>query len=344
MNLKKIVIALSIGTMFSSSLYATGYPVVDLSALMQLANKAKQDVDEFNQSIKSWTNELNASIQGQAESVNAMNNGFANSIVRNNQALDDHFNNQLKMEMQPSSDACATYSIASAMNDAVCSLLTNISDASESRVNNYMNKGTSMSALSRSEDNANQIIQEGTELNHESDGVTSNIVRADIMLGSQGDTYDEDNMKTTKVFNDVILGAGVKTAPSKENADDRVSYVDNYLRPNAMRAVSANSLDTIRSLRVGQDKNPNKPSIMQLMQKFVDSHFGTPEGNKWLRVVTNTQDSAGDFMSDSAVLRSIAQMQAFSNYLNMMEYQSELRQETIQASLLALKNKQVYGN
>ena len=109
MRLKKTLIALTLSaSMVTSSVYATGYPVVDLAALVQLANKAKEGLDQFNQSIKQWTNQLNANIQGQAEAVNAMNNGFANSIVRNNQAMDDHFNNDLRMRMQPSMDACAT--------------------------------------------------------------------------------------------------------------------------------------------------------------------------------------------------------------------------------------------
>ncbi len=349
MRLKKTLIALTLSaSMVTSSVYATGYPVVDLAALVQLANKAKEGLDQFNQSIKQWTNQLNANIQGQAEAVNAMNNGFANSIVRNNQAMDDHFNNDLRMQMQPSMDACATYSVANSLNDAVCSFLTNVSSSSESRVSNYLNKssGVQLSASARSQDNANTIINNAVALNHSGakGDVSSNVIRADIMLGSQGDTYDKDNMASTKVFNNIVLGAGVQTAPSKENSDSQLGYIDNYLRPNAMRAISANSLDTIRNLRVGEGNNPDKPSVMQLMQKFVDSHFGTPDGNKWIQAVTNTQKDASGFMSDSSVLRSIAEMQAFGNYLSMMQYQSDLRQETIQASMLALKNKQVYGN
>ena len=84
-------------------------------------------------------------------------------------------------------------------------------------------------------------------------------------------------------------------------------------------------------------------SVMQLLQQFADSHFGTPEGNNWLKNITNTQDSASDFMSDSAVMRSIAQMQAYSNYVAMMSYQSQLRQEMLEAAMLSLQNKMVYG-
>jgi hypothetical protein len=338
-------------SLVSGSVYASGWPTVDLAALSQQLIEQLETLERFQQSVKQWTNQLNAQIQGQGKAVDAMNNGFANQIVRNNQALDDQFNRQLKMEMQPSFDACGTYSVTNALNDAICSLLENVSQSGEDRVANLMNDssdGKRISAVSRSQKNAKSVIDLATSLNHDGSGsnknISNSVIRADLMLGSQGDTYDQDTMQATKAFNDIVVGSDVATAPSNKNEDDLLGYVDNYLRPNAMRAIAANSLASIRELRVGEGDDPDKLSVMQAMQQFVDDHFGTPEGDKWIKMVTNTQENADDFMSDSSVLRSIAQMDAFNNYLAMMKYQSQLRQETISAAILTLHNKETYGN
>lgn len=357
-KLKKMIITGMLATSFiATNSYAVGYPVVDFSSVLSLLKQTQQEVDQFKQSIKEWTNQLNADIQGKSAQVDAMNNGFANSIVRQNQALSDVFNSHLRQEMQPSSDACSTYSVSDAMNDAMCGLLSGVATASEKRASNLLNQANpTLGALASSQANAKEILDDSRKIAQQEQGDQGRlhagqgenqapsplVVRADVLLGSQGDTYDALTAQSTKTFNDIVIGAKVDTAPPNNNQDDGLDYVDNYLRPNAMRAIAANSLDTIRALRLGQDNN--KPSVMQLMQKFVDDHFGTPEGDEWIKKITNTQKDASDFMSDSSVLRSLTQLEAFNNYLSMMRYQSELRQETIQAALLALKNKQVYGN
>ncbi|MBK2125660.1 hypothetical protein [Fangia hongkongensis] len=333
---------------------ATGYPVADLTAALGLLQQTEQAVDQFRQSVKEWTKQLNADIAGTSAEVDALNNGFANSIVRQNQALNDVFNNELKMQMQPSSDACSTYSVSNALNDAMCDFISSVADASQTRVSNFLNQDTTYKPQIASQNNAKNILDAAYKIQKEATGESGDpqkpsdlVVRADILLGSQGDTYDALTTQSTKTFNNIVVGAKVVTPPPNKNQGDGLNYVDNYLRPTAIRAIAANSLDTIRALRVGQkgeDGKIDSPSVMQLMQKFADDHFGTPEGDEWLKKVTNTQKSADDFMSDSAVLRSIAQMQAYSNSLNMMRYRSELRMETIQAALLTLKNKEVYGN
>ncbi|WP_203368673.1 hypothetical protein [Cysteiniphilum marinum] len=351
----KIRCALLFGLLASSSsVYATGYPVLDTASVMELVKSAQQSVEQFKQSVKEWTNQLNASIQGQGKQIDTINNGFANSIARTNQAMNDVFNKDLEQQTQPSIDACATYSVSTALNDAMCTVLESVASAAETRAKNFLNSDSDISASAASQKNANAILEVANEL-HQAESpsrsgaegdqqLSDQVLRADILLGSQGDTFDDNSMKATQAFNDILVGASIAAEPSIQNSDDQTNYVDNYLRPNAIRALAANSLDTVRSLRVGGDGTSNTPSVMQTMQQFVDSHFGTPDGDQWLRNITNTQDDAEDFMSDSAVLRSMTQMQAFQNYLTMMQYQSQLRQETLQAALLALKNKDIYGN
>ncbi len=347
---------------------ATGYPVVDLSSIMGIMQQTKQSVDQFDQSVKEWTKGINADIAGKSGEVDVINNGFANSIVRQTQAQNDVFNNQLRMQMQPSSDACSTYSVSDALNDAMCDFISSVGNSSQQRTTNFLNQTTGYKPEVASQNNAKNILDESYDVAAKASGGSGAksgagtggfnddkntkkpselVVRADILLGSQGDTYDALSTQSTKTFNDIVIGAAVATPPPNNNQGDGLSYVDNYLRPTAIRAIAANSLDTIRALRVGQKGDEgkiDKPSVMQLMQKFADAHFGTPDGDEWIKKVTNTQESADDFMSDSAVLRSIAQMQAYSNSLDMMRYQSQLRMETIQAALLVLKNKEVYGN
>ncbi len=170
------------------------------------------------------------------------------------------------------------------------------------------------------------------------------IIRADLVMGSQGDTYDKQEVKASKAFNDLIIGTKVDAPPSKENASSQFAYLQ-YLRHQAFRAMAANSLDTIRHLRMPAGDKQNSPSQMQLMQSFVDDRYGTPTGDKWLENITNTQkDKKNDFVSDSQVRRSMAQMQAFQEYLEMKMYQSSIRQEQMLAAILTLKTQQVMGN
>lgn len=353
-----LIPVLVFGVCFNAN--ATGHPVVDLSSVLGIIKQAEQSVDQFQQSIKEWTKGLNADIAGKSAEVDALNNGFANSIVRQTQVQNDVFNNQLKMQMQPSSDACATYSVSDALNDAMCDFISSVGESSQTRTTNFLNQATGYKPEVASQNNAKNILDESYAIADKASGggkgakgdkdnqePSDLVVRADVLLGSQGDTYDALTTQSTKTFNDIVIGAKVATPPPNNNQGDGLNYVDNYLRPTAIRAIVANSMDTIRALRVGQqgdDGKTDKPSVMQLMQKFADDHFGTPDGDEWLKKVTNTQKSADDFMSDSAVLRSIAQMQAYSNSLDMMRYQSQLRMETIQAALLTLKNKEIYGN
>ena len=339
------------GSMGSAN--ATGWPTVDIASLTAIFQQAQQAVEFFDQEIKMFTNQLNAGIEGVSSEVDTMNNGFANSIVRNEQTQNSIYNQQLAMQMQPSADACASYSISDTLNDATCSFLNSISSTSEKRVSNLLNQNTNLTAEASSQDNAKSIIDAAKSLNdaqlHASKSQDNNtqisplVLRADVMMGSQGDTLDKQNMQATQTFNNIIVGPNVAEAPSIKNASGQLEYVNKYLRPNAIRSLAASSLDTIRSLRVGQDNNPDKPSVMQLLQTFADSHFGTSKGDQWLKQITNTQKDASDFMSDSAVLRSIAQMQAYGNYVSVMSYQSQLRQELLQAALLTLQNYQVYG-
>ncbi len=372
-TLRQMVTVCGLSLISMQSVNATGYPVVDLSSIMGIIQQTKQSVDQFEQSVKEWTKGINADIAGKSGEVDAINNGFANSIVRQTQAQNDVFNNQLRMQMQPSSDACSTYSVSDALNDAMCDFISSVGNVSQQRTAHFLNQTTGYKPEVASQNNAKNILDESYDIAAKASGGSSRsgqtggdglsggdgknntnnkkpselVVRADILLGSQGDTYDSLATQSTKTFNDIVIGAAVATPPPNNNQGDGLSYVDNYLRPTAIRAIAANSLDTIRALRVGQKGNDgqiDKPSVMQLMQKFADDHFGTPDGDEWIKKVTNTQESADDFMSDSAVLRSIAQMQAYSNSLDMMRYQSQLRMETIQAALLVLKNKEVYGN
>ena len=350
---KSIAVSLML-SLSANPVLASGWPTVDLSAIAAIIKQTEQEIDQFQKSIQQWQNQLTAGIQGTSQQVDAMNNGFANSIVRQNQKSDQLYNKALEMNMQPSQDACATYSVSNALNDATCSFISSVADSSNTRANNFLNQGVDLTPTGSSQKNAENILDQAKEISHDESGnklqgvqndtASPLVVRADIMLGSKGDTYDALTQKSTKLFNDIVIGANVATPPPNENQGDSLNYVDNYLRPTAIRAISANSLDTIRALRVGQDNNPDKPSIMQLLQKFVDDHYGTPDGDEWLKKVTNTQENAEDYMSDSAILRSVAQMQAFSNYLNMLKYQSQLRQETIESALLALKNKEVYNS
>lgn len=349
--LVKSLLGLSLaGTMTQAN--ATGWPTVDIASLTALFQQAQQAVEFFNEEIKMFGNQLNAGIQGVSYEVDTMNNGFANSIIRNEQTQNSIYNQKLAMQMQPSPDACASYSISDALNDATCSLLSSVSSRSAKRASDLLNRNTTLSAEASGEKNARDIIEEARSLNADQlhsdaegnkDAISPRVLRADLLMGSQGDTFDKDNMKATSTFNNIIVGPGVIEAPSTKNASDQLAYVNNYLRPNAIRALAASSLDTIRSLRVGQNDNPKNPSVMQLLQKFADSHFGTPEGDQWLKQITNTQKDAADFMSDSAVLRSLTQMQAYENYISVMSFQSQLRQEMIQAAMLTLTNKQVYG-
>ncbi|WP_440993622.1 hypothetical protein [Cysteiniphilum litorale] len=354
--MKKLLIKSLLGLSLAGAMTqanATGWPTVDIASLTALFQQAQQAVEFFNEEIKMFGNQLNAGIQGVSYEVDTMNNGFANSIVRNEQTQNSIYNQKLAMQMQPSPDACASYSISDALNDATCSLLSSVSSRSALRASDLLNRNTTLSAEASGEKNASQIIEAARSLNADQlhsdadsadkDAVSPRVLRADLLMGSEGDTFDKTNMKATSTFNNIIVGPGVIEAPSTKNASDQLAYVNNYLRPNAIRALAASSLDTIRSLRVGQNDNPQKPSVMQLLQKFADSHFGTPEGDQWLKQITNTQKDASDFMSDSAVLRSLTQMQAYENYISVMSFQSQLRQEMLQAAMLTLTNKQVYG-
>ena len=329
--------------------YAAGWPTVDMATVTALMQQAKQGVTFFEEEMKMFNHQLSAHIQGTSAQVDTMNNGFANAIVRNEQTQNTIYNQQLSLQMQPSVDACASYSVSNQLNDATCSFLNAVSNSSQKRMQKFLNKERNLSATASSQENAKKIIHLARHLNNgappgEEDNTVSPLaLRADILMGSEGDTFDKTNMQSTEVFNDILVGPGVTEVPSIKNANDQVGYVNNYLRPNAIRALAAASMDTIRSLRLGQDNDPSQPSVMQLLQQFADSHFGTPEGNNWLKNITNTQDSASDFMSDSAVMRSIAQMQAYSNYVAMMNYQSQLRQEMLEAAMLSLQNKMVYG-
>jgi hypothetical protein len=354
LKLKRILVVTLVSLTFGVNVsHATGYPVVDFTQLMQLLRDAKQATEQFQKSVDSWRDQANANINGQGGIVDSINNAAANQIARTNSAIAGNYNNELKQQMQSSQDACSSYAVSTALNEATCSLLGGIYSDSTARTNTFLNKDTGFtSATDATTNNTHQLIQNAIALNQgqlspsggKDDSLSPMVIRADLVLGSQGDTYDKSMVTASKTFNDLLVGTKVDTAPSLKNASTQYQYVQ-YLRKQAFRSLAANSLDTVRQTRMPPDGDVKKPSEMQLMQKFVDDRYGTPDGDDWLKNLTNTQkDKKGTFVSDSSVIRSIAQMDAFQNYLQMKMYQSQLRQEELNAAMLTLETQQTLGN
>ncbi|MDA0910261.1 MAG: hypothetical protein O2809_01700 [Proteobacteria bacterium] len=162
--LKRMVAMCGLSLISMQSVNATGYPVVDLSSIMGIIQQTKQSVDQFDQSVKEWTKGINADIAGKSGEVDAINNGFANSIVRQTQAQNDVFNNQLRMQMQPSSDACSTYSVSDALNDAMCDFISSVGNVSQQRTTNFLNQTSGYKPEVASQNNAKNILDESYDI------------------------------------------------------------------------------------------------------------------------------------------------------------------------------------
>jgi uncharacterized protein YfeS len=108
------------------------------------------------------------------------------------------------------------------------------------------------------------------------------------------------------------------------------------MRKLALQQLATDSLMQVRAARLSVN---GKPSQLQLLKEFAESHFGTAEGADFLAVLTNThpdKKSRVDKQTTSTqVMRSMATMDAFLVYMEVLKYEQSLRMEALQAGLLS---------
>jgi len=165
-----------------------------------------------------------------------------------------------------------------------------------------------------------------------------------------GGTFKDKEIYQSQDFIDLITRSyRDEPAPNKVTKESsslskaqRVEAVTKQLRKQMVR-------DTFNAIRISnlplvKDANDQGISRMQAIDNFIKARFGSEEAINFIALATNThpdKEGNSDFnTSETEVIRMIAVMDAFSLYLNGLQYQENIRQSQLTALMAQLMLEQ----
>jgi len=180
-------------------------------------------------------------------------------------------------------------------------------------------------------------------------------INSDLLMSSSrflgiGGTFTDKEIDQSQDFIDYITRSYRDEAPpnkvSKESSSlskvQRVEAVTKQLRKQIVR--DAFNAIRISNLPLVRDANDQGISRMQAIDNFIKARFGSEDAINFIALATNTHpDKASDSnfnTSETEVIRMIAVMDAFSLYLNGLQYQENIRQTQLSALMVQIMLEQ----
>lgn len=297
------------------------------------------------QALKQWAEEkgliqmsmdqagLNTSLE-----IESLNNGFANLIVRQGATAQEIQNLEVLQDAMPSQDACNAVTTSVNLDNILCDLEA----VAEQEVGEHLERMNTLEMTEEGEIDRHaalvveSLMAECRDLTDEGAG-TSACFDTQSLLGGSLPAMTEEQARATNaqiaIMVDPIPSRMVNPRQDPElNQRERLVA----MRELSLKSMATNSLMKVRSERLSVN---GQPSRLQLLNSFADEYFGSAAGADFLAVMTNTHAGKTTDISKQStptqVMRSMAVMDAFLVYMEVIKYEQQLRMEALQAGILS---------
>ena len=333
---------LVVGTLFICGVSYANIPVIDPSNIAALIGQSMQQIQQMVNMLNSMKNQFNLSGHAANSQIQAMQNNAANEIVRITQNNDDLFNKKLSMESKPAFDACSTFNISEALKNGFCNYITGVTHSVNNDTYNALGGNPDKTNDQNTQEAIQSVLQQQKALSTQTGVSTAGISGATFISPQLGGYRNKTSNDEATLYRKLILGP----LPAKHMDKRLVSqhpYLAQKMRVSqetyaARKSVASTSLSIYQQMYT---KGSDGVSPMGMMDKFVKDRYGNPT---WIQNITNTNpDKKSDkdsMTTPSQVVRSIAESEAFGNYVKVKMYQSSLRQEVLLATIVSIMNKE----
>lgn len=315
-------------------------PVTDVANLIESIMANMQEMQNWMQESELMRGAMEQAGLLTEMEVDTVNNGFANLIARTGKLHEEIQNLELLREAMPAHNACEVVTASANLEDILCDLEDERNKANKKFQKRANTLGKEPGEASEHiEQEVRRLVDECRELGDDELGGDQPCLNAQLMLGGALSALTDEESKAAENLIQLVVEPVPKMPPDSRLGDDAESESTRalHMREIALKSLAHASMHHVLTERKSVD---GQPSRMQLLKNFAEEHFGSHAGAEHLAILTNThgdkRESAAKQSDPSQVLRSIATMDAFLVYMEVLKYEQQLRMEALQASLLSL--------
>lgn len=298
------------------------------------------------ESLRSWAEEsalmqqaLNQAGINTSLEVDSINNAMANLIVRQGAVSEEIQNLQVSQEAMPAQDACGAVSLSINLEDIICGAEDTAIEAADKQISrlNTIDMTQEGEIDAHIQSSVKALLAECRDLSS-TDGMGTACLETQDLLGGSLPTLTDYQARSTEAQIALLVDpVPDRMVNSRQNQALTEEQRLEAMRMLGLKSLASNSLLKVRSERLSVD---GAPSRLQLLKNFAEEHFGSAAGADFIAVMTNTHaNKTTDLASQSTpsqVMRSMAVMDAFLVYMEVLKYEQQLRMEVLQAGLLAV--------
>lgn len=316
-----------------------GFPVIDFAALLEMLVGNQAQVEAwFEESELAKQSMEQAGINTELE-VDNMNNAIANMIVRQGLAAEEIQNLEVLQDSMPAQDACQAVSTAVNLEDALCGLELEVEDDAKEdlRRRNTLDSETTAALYQHIEEAIEAVAAECEAVSGE-DSLSQGCLQTELLTSGVSPVMTPEQARATKAQISVLVNP-IPEASLDPRGDPEASKEQRLtaMRKLAMESLATNSLMKVRAERLSIDGGPSR---LQILKDFADERFGSSQGADFLAVITSTHgdktSSVAKQSNSAQVLRSMAVMDAFMVYMEVLKYEQQLRMEALNAAMLSV--------
>jgi len=333
-----LALALGIGLVLTSPARAQ-YLVSDVANLTETISASYHALQSWMEENVLMQKAMDQAGMNTSLEVDSINNAMANMIVRQGATSEEIQNLQVLQESMPAQDACEAVTLSVNLEDVICGVEDEVVEASDRQIDRLntleMTEEGQIDAHIRT--SVGELLAECQDMST-TDGMGTACLETQDLLGGSIPTLTEDQARSTEAQIALLIDPvpDRMVNPRQNQALTEEQRLEG-MRVLGLKSLASNSMLMVRAERLSVD---GQPSRLQLLKTFAEEHFGTAAGADFLAVMTNTHEDKTESLSKqstpSQVMRSMAVMDAFLVYMDVLKYEQQLRMEVLQAGLLAV--------
>lgn len=313
-----------------------GYPVLDISNLMETITQSIQDMQNWAQEKMMMMAEMDLQSMLSGLNIDAQNNAMTNLIVRDGLKDQTIQNIEMTMHSVPDMDACGT--------------LTQQIVAKETQKNNALKKQSQIRKEQKKHNDFGKSVKQWKNAQEEvvedvfeyckgtggNDGLKSSLCSQGSLIvgGSSGTTLSGAESDASSQVVDLLVGVNSEYKKSNDVTKDTVEHKKltlEEMRKEAFRDLARVSLHEVSKQF---SSTGNLPSPYQILRQFDNERYGNEQ---WLKDIQNVDPDNKNAVYISEITRKIAIMNAFMVHMDVIKYKQQLRMEALQGAMLALE-------
>lgn len=326
---------------------ASGIPTIDIAGLMQAILEQYENFAQWAKEEAMHRAEMEMESMLQSLTIDNDNNLAANVIARTSQQMVNNENMALLREKAPAFDICEVAAESAQAQRSAC-----FSDEQASALRaaieaiHNIDEESDDSFKRRSVTIGREFLDRSDEID-ETLGLIGASVKTDYLTADENVTLTPEQKAAAEQVVQLVVGVypdrKTSTSLSKETALGVRSRISDR-RGLVYRNLVRDSMLAILQERIAED---GEASHLQMLMEFATSRFAGEGADEWLAKIANAHPQKTSSMENQTngtqVVRSMAQMQAFLVYMEVLKYKQSLRMELLTAANLAIEQEQRKG-